>query len=983
MAIDETKRFTFASQGMPDDTFAVVTFKGTEGISRLYEFDITLASDDGEIDLKGVLQNPATLTIKGGDQDLPIHGAVSQFEQLNEVKGHYFYRALLVPRLRQTSLYHENQLFLDKKVPDIIEEILKQAGLTTQDYELKLTRSYPQWEYICQYRETDFDFISRWMEREGIYYYFEQGEQNEKIIITDSSTAHKDIPGDATIPYFPPSGLGPEEEAIRAFVCTQKMLPKKVILRDYNYRKPSLELKAEAEVDSKGRGDVYLYGEHFKDPGQGNELAKIRAEEIKCRENIFHGEGTAPNLCPGFLFELEGHYRDGYNQKYLILEVEHEGHQTGSFWSGMGEEPAEGEKKLTYANRFTAIPSDVQFRPERTTPKSRFHGTMNATVDAAGDGQQAEIDDQGRYKVILPFDQSGNKDGKASRWVRMAQPYAGSEYGMHFPLHKGAEVLLTFADGDPDRPIISGSVPNPETTSPVTSANQTRSVVRDNFGNEMIFDATPGDEHIRLYSPHHDSGLELGRSAFKYTTSDDADLAFGNKIEGVIGNKIDFLGGFKVEGMVGTSFNALVGLDYNFTWAGSFAWNFGFKSDFSLGAMVEDSNKDILFTSTQDFIIGAGDEFCLAAGTQNPDYGKNQNINKSVMRATPDGVTLALGNELTETGEGIGDGDWYRKTTKWDRLKPGLPILSAITSIAAMIVSSLHQTHGKEAGKISFFPYMLLGGVINAIAIGFASKFYDDNLSDVKIEPVRHKLPRQKIWLHRDGTIGIISTKGIDTRKHPLEGSPEQIRQKEIDGSKGRIVIGVNNQEEGEDKEGWQYYDKYIDFPEKKKDRKAFWATVKKARPALVKATNKQALTADEQGLLAQVRQKIKRRKLGEGSNIVIERDKIWLRSGEPGKENSAIYVDNKSDSKRVGLYSYNQGKQAEFARIAIFQNDGQISLDNKKRDGIISLESKKQIKLKTDDHVFIGAGGQKQIYIKSKAAFSGAIEHPNFKVLK
>jgi len=250
MAIDETKRFTFVSKGLPEDTFAVVEFKGTEGISRLYEFDITLASDDPEIDLKGALQNPATLTIKSEDQDFPIQGILGQFEQLHEVKGHYFYRALLVPRLWQADLYRENQLFLDKTVPDIIEEILKQAGLTTQDYELKLTKNYPKWEYICQYRETDFDFISRWMEREGIYFYFEQEENNEKLIITDSSTAHEDIRGDATIPFTPPSGIVPEKEAIMAFLCRQKRLPNKVILKDYNYRKPSLDLKAEAEAVS-------------------------------------------------------------------------------------------------------------------------------------------------------------------------------------------------------------------------------------------------------------------------------------------------------------------------------------------------------------------------------------------------------------------------------------------------------------------------------------------------------------------------------------------------------------------------------------------------------------------------------------------------------------------------------------------------------------------------------------------------------------
>jgi type VI secretion system VgrG family protein len=510
MAIDETKRFTFVSQGLPEDTFSVVEFKGTEGISRLYEFDITLASDDPDIDLKGVLQNPATLTIKSEDQEFPLHGILGQFEQLHEVKEHYFYRALLVPRLWQADLYRENQLFLDKTVPDIIEEILKQAGLTTQDYELKLTRNYPQWEYICQYRETDFDFISRWMEREGIYFYFEQGENNEKLIITDSSTAHEDIRGDATIPFSPPSGIVPEKEAIMAFLCRQKRLPNKVILKDYNYRKPSLDLKAEAEVDASGRGDVYFYGEHFKTPKEGNELAKIRAEEIRCRENVYHGESTAPNLCPGFFFTLDDHYRQGYNQKYLIVEVEHEGHQTGSLWAGVRKKSAEGEKKLTYANSFTAIRSDVQFRPERKTPKSRFYGTMNATIDAAGSGEYAELDDLGRYKVKLPFDQSDMEGGRASRWVRMSQPYAGAEHGMHFPLHKGTEVLLTFVDGDPDRPVIAGAVPNPETASPVTAANQTESVIQTGARNKIRIEDLLGSERIIMETPAANSWIRLG-----------------------------------------------------------------------------------------------------------------------------------------------------------------------------------------------------------------------------------------------------------------------------------------------------------------------------------------------------------------------------------------------------------------------------------------------------------------------------------------
>jgi len=510
MEFEDAKKFSFASKALPEDTFGVVRFNGTEGISKLYSFDITLVSDDPEIDLKEILQNPATLTILGDHSDLPVHGVLARFEQLHEVKHHFFYRAVLVPRLWLSNLYHENQLFLGRTVPDIIEDILKQAGLTTQDYELRLTKEYPQWEYICQYRETDYEFISRWMEREGIYFFFEQTDDFEKLVITDSFTAHQDILGDALIPYAPPTGLVPEQELIQAFISRQKMLPNKVILKDYNYRKPSLELKAEAEVDPKGRGDVYFYGEHFKEPEQGSALAKIRAEEIACRANVFHGESTATNLCSGYLFELADHYREGFNRKYLILDIEHEGVQAASFLSGLREELTEKEQTRTYTNRFMAIPAGVQFRPERTTQKPKIQGTMNAVVDAAGDGKYAELDEMGRYKVILPFDLSGNNDGRASRWVRMAQPYAGAEYGMHFPLHKGTEVLLTFIDGDPDRPIIASAVPNPATSSPVNTDNQSESVIKTGGDNKIRIEDREDSERIIMQSPKVNSFIRIG-----------------------------------------------------------------------------------------------------------------------------------------------------------------------------------------------------------------------------------------------------------------------------------------------------------------------------------------------------------------------------------------------------------------------------------------------------------------------------------------
>ncbi len=603
MIFKERKEFTFISKALSEDTFSVVKFKGVEAISRPYEFDITLASEDSEIDLKTVLQSPAKLIIKYGDAELPFHGILARFEQLHEVKQHAFYRALLVSKLWNAGLYHQNQLFLDKTVPQIIEEILKQAGLSGLDYELKLTRSYPTWEYICQYGETDLDFISRWMEREGIYYFFEQTEQGAKIVITDSSSAHQEIKTDKTVSYSPPSGLIPSEEVIvRNFVCRQRILPAKVILKDYNYRKPGLETKAEAEVDSNGRGNVYIYGEHFKDPGQGNELAKIRAEEFLCREREFFGDATAPAFSPGFIFELSRHYRNECNRRYLIVEVTHEGSRAEDFLAGLGEKPTEGEEEVSYSNRFACIPAEIQFRSERKTPRPKFYGTVNAKVDAAGDGQFAELDDQGRYKVILPFDLSGRSGGKASRYVRMAQPYSGfaatdglkEPSGMHFPLHKSAEVLLTFIDGDPDRPIISSALPNPETTSPVTSENQTKSVIRDNYGNELVFDATPDDEHISLYSPHHRSGIQLGKSVFFESKSDSGALTAGFTT--------NVHGGGKSETVAGISSSMLFGFDASYKLSSGLESSLGPNSKVRIGPDFEFSKWDKIQVVDEDYL---------------------------------------------------------------------------------------------------------------------------------------------------------------------------------------------------------------------------------------------------------------------------------------------------------------------------------------------------------------------------------------------
>ncbi len=526
MSLLNEKRFSFISNapGLTEDTFAVVSFRGFEGISKPYEFDILLVSEDPEIDLDQMMQKPARFVIHREDgHDVRYHGILQQFEQMHEAKGYVFYRALLSPKLWWLSLTHHNQVCLGKSVSAIVEETLLDGGLTTSDFEFRLQGAYPEMEYVCQYGESHFDFISRWLEREGIYYFFEQTDAGEKVIFTDTRISHTDLALEKDLYYSPPSGMDNAHrgEVIQSFTCRQRQLPRKVLLRDYNYEKPSLEITGSADVDPNGRGEAYLYGEHFPTPEEGNRLAAIRAEELLCRKQEFFGESTVPFLMTGFTFTLNDYYRATFNRKHLITEVVHEGSQTGHLISGISETLSERERQVFYRNTFTAISSDTQFRPERKTAKPRIAGTMHARVDAEGSGTYAELDDQGRYTVRVPFDvNDAHGAGKASSRVRMAQPYAGSDHGMHFPLHKGTEVLLTFIDGDPDRPIIAGAIPNPETPSVVNSGSNASGGFTDGGSSFSMHNSDEGQRITMTAGPDDNSAffsMGTGSPAGAYT----------------------------------------------------------------------------------------------------------------------------------------------------------------------------------------------------------------------------------------------------------------------------------------------------------------------------------------------------------------------------------------------------------------------------------------------------------------------------------
>jgi type VI secretion system secreted protein VgrG len=429
-------------------------------------------------------------------------------ELLHEVEDQALFRATVVPRLWQLTRTLHSRIFTDQSIPEILRDVLERGGLSTDDFTLQLAQDYPPHEHVCQYRESDFDFISRWMEREGMYYYFEHEGAGERLVISDNKSFQHEL-DDRPVRFFALAGGDvTAQEALHTLTCKHHALPSEVRLRDYNDTKPMLDVSGSATVTRSGAGEINVYGARFFSPEEGRRLAALRAEELLSREVVFHGSGTARYLRAGYVFHLKDHPRAPFNAAHLVVAATHHGNQA------IGTPELRALTGLSrpdvYWVEVQTIPAGVQFRAESATRWPRVDGSENGTVCGPAESEYAQIDDAGRYKVSFKFDESGLAGGKASTWVRMLQPHGGNIEGWHFPLRKGTEVLFTFLGGDPDRPVIAGVVPNALTPSPVTRANHTTNIIRTGGRNELELEDEDGHERITLKTPYCDTMLRMG-----------------------------------------------------------------------------------------------------------------------------------------------------------------------------------------------------------------------------------------------------------------------------------------------------------------------------------------------------------------------------------------------------------------------------------------------------------------------------------------
>jgi type VI secretion system secreted protein VgrG len=467
---------------MPDDKPLLLGVHGRERISRLFELDLVIARPAGHYtddELDQLLKAPCALTLGPRPGDV-VHGLLERIELIDSERhalARYVVR--VVPNVWLLTLEHKSRIYQDTTVPDLVRTVLSTYGLKEGTHfrvSMRHPAKSPKHEYLVQYQESDWDFLQRWLEHEGFFYWFSHSAEGEMLVITDDNGDATPIEDPATVSYRERNNLSTGRVAtIWSWNLLQRRIPARVVLMDYNYRTPSVALNATEVVDAqRGFGTVFMYGDNFKDKDVGAALAKVRAERFLCERRTFTGRTDCARFRAGHSFELENHYEAAFDAKYLITALDHRvGYPLRPDRDDLKEDPQR------YLARFEAIPLNVAYRAERVTPWPRIHGVMHAKIDSDTSGKYADIDNQGRYRVRMPFNTNNSaKGGKASRWIRMAEPYAGAGYGTHYPLHKGTEVLIGHIDGDPDRPIIVGAVPNPETQSPSTSRNATQSVTQ-------------------------------------------------------------------------------------------------------------------------------------------------------------------------------------------------------------------------------------------------------------------------------------------------------------------------------------------------------------------------------------------------------------------------------------------------------------------------------------------------------------------------
>lgn len=505
MTATQKNRPLAVASPLGNDVLLLRKMTATEELGRLFEYELDLLSGDFAIDHDKVLGQLMTVRLETASGTRYFNGAVASFAQVGTWGDYARYRAILRPWLWFLTRTADCRIFQEQTVPDIIKAIFRELGFS--DFRESLSATYRTWDYCAQYRETDFNFVSRLMEREGIYYYFTHDDGKHTLVLSDSVSAHGPFSGYENISWFPPDERARQQrDGIWEWATTADVRTGSYVHTDYDFEKPAADLQAKRQV-----ADNYEQSQHewFDYPGgylqssDGNQYAQARIQELHAQRQSMRGEGNPRGLAVGYLFSLTDHPRDDQNQEYLVVSARYE-LQSDEFESRQMADLA-GE---LFHGWFTAIPSSQQFRVESATPKPFVHGPQPAVV-VGPNGKEIWTDKYGRIKVQFFWDRLGKKDENSSCWLRVAQQWAGQNWGFLFIPRIGQEVLVDFLEGDPDRPIVTGRLYNANQMPPYTLPDaETQSVLKtrstpkgtaENF-NELRFEDKKDSEEIYFHA---------------------------------------------------------------------------------------------------------------------------------------------------------------------------------------------------------------------------------------------------------------------------------------------------------------------------------------------------------------------------------------------------------------------------------------------------------------------------------------------------
>ena len=668
MAITQATRQIAIDTPLGEDALLLRSFQGQEALSRLFTFHLDLVSEDASIKYEDIVGQAVTVRLSLADSSQRYwNGYVSRFVQADRDSKVAVYHATMVPWLWFLDQTTDCRIFQGKTAPDIIKQIFKEYGYN--DFALRLYGDFVKRDYCVQYRESDFNFVSRLMEEEGICYFFEHENGKHTLILANDPSSHKACPNQPTARYEGSAGGWQDDDVILHWHQEQELRPGVYTVTDYNFETPATSLLS--SVNGTGKWEVYDFPGEYAKRADGDRLAKVRLQEQQMPQSVARGTSDCRAFGVGYKFKLTDHYRDDLNQEYVLTSLHHSGRHNLGYGSSASE-----SAEPVYENSFECVPATTPIRPPRRTPVPVVQGCQTALVVGPA-GEEIFTDKYGRVKVQFHWDREGKKNEASSCWVRVSYPWAGKSWGgIHVP-RIGQEVIVDFIEGDPDRPIITGRTYNAGQMPPwdlpgkmMVSGYKSNSTKGGGGYNELSFDDTKGSELIQVHGQfdmdtkiEHDERRHVLNNRTKSVDVDESSTIGNNRTEKVGNNEQITIGVNRTETVgtnetisIGSNRNETVGANESITVALMRTRNVGVNEMINIGGAQEitiGGLQALTVGLTRAKNIGVSESVNIGT-TQSINVGAAQTVNVGASQSTTiaAGQTISVGADLAETISG-------------------------------------------------------------------------------------------------------------------------------------------------------------------------------------------------------------------------------------------------------------------------------------------------------------------------------------------